>query len=101
LTRDKGIKGIAQLDNHFSTIKNILKARPDDFLEMLRVRLRNQSINSRIKKNTLKHKFKREQMMPLGELKKIVRKHQIQSQSQWFDFVRANKAYLKSNKIPC
>lgn len=98
---EEGVTGIAVLDNCFSTVKNILKARPDNFLKKLRNKLMTKANSSRSEKNSERHKQNREKMMPLDELKKLVQQKQIKSQSLWFKFARENKEFLRENRIPC
>lgn len=101
LIEEKGIAGIADFDNQYSTIKNILKARTDKFLEAFYLKLKARSNKQRSAKNASRHKNNRDEMMPLSKLKQVVSKYRIKSQSQWFKFARENKDFLKKNKIPC
>jgi hypothetical protein len=101
LMEEKGVLGIADFDNHYSTIKNILKARADNFLEFFYLKLKTRSNKQRSSKNASRHKGNRDEFMPLFKLKQVVKKYQIKNQSQWFKFARENREYLKENKIPC
>jgi hypothetical protein len=101
LINEKGISGAADLSNNFSTLKNLLKARSDNFLDELYRDLTAWSKKQRSEKLAARRKEIREQMMPLSKLKAIVRKQKIHTQRQWFDFARENKKFLHENNIPC
>jgi hypothetical protein len=101
LIEEKGVIGIAEFDNKYSTVKNILKARSDKFLEDFYLKLKARSNSQRKAQNVSRHKSNREEMMSFSKLKQVVGKHGIKSQSQWFKFARENKDFLKKNKVPC